>query len=602
MDWRLLVRRLVTVFVVGIALSRPALAQITTGTVAGTVKDEQGLSVPGATVTLVSEARGTKMAPVFTGATGDFVVPNLTPDTYTVEVTLEGFHPVRRARIVVSGGDRVNIGALTLTVGSASETVTVTAESPLIQTQSGERSFSISAEAVQAIAVNDLNSNTWLNKVRGLPKQKINQSDQGYTIGGPVGRPNGGARLFFFLNQEFQQVLTANNEARVRVPTELERRGDFSQTLDNAGRLFNLIRDPASGLPCTATDTRGCFADGGVLGRIPQNRLYDVGLRVLNMYPLPNSAGTANQGYNLITQDSSDQPRRQDLVRLDWQASAKWRFNGKWLHTGGTNTTPYGGGTTGFATNIPQFGSTNPCPCSRQFTVGVSGVLSNSLVSEIFYGSSNRPITNCALSPDQLTRSSLGLTGFPLLFPNAVQRDYVPSFVFSGSGSRVANAPTNSTQYAPFENNNTSQDIVTSLTKLRGSHTLKTGFFMNRAVKEQSSRAAANGLVSFTNDASNPFDTGFPYANAALGVYQSYSQAAAWIKGNFLYHNFEWYAQDNWRVTSRLTLDYGMRFYWLQPTYDTRLQASNFLPDRYDPARAPRLYYPGRDAAGTLPV
>src|SRR4029077_5197209 len=90
MEWRLFARGLVTVFVVGIALSRPASAQITTGTVAGTVKDQQGLPVPGATVTVVGEARGTKMAPVFTGTTGDFVVPNLTPDTYTVEVTLEG--------------------------------------------------------------------------------------------------------------------------------------------------------------------------------------------------------------------------------------------------------------------------------------------------------------------------------------------------------------------------------------------------------------------------------------------------------------------------------------------------------------------------------
>jgi hypothetical protein len=136
------------------------------------------------------------------------------------------------------------------------------------------------------------------------------------------------------------------------------------------------------------------------------------------------------------------------------------------------------------------------------------------------------------------------------------------------------------------------------VTKLLGSHTTKIGFFMNRAVKEQSSRAAANGNVSFVNDASNPFDSGFPFANAALGVYQSYTQAADWIKGNFLYHNYEWYAQDNWRVTSRLTLDFGMRFYWLQPTYDTRLQASNFIPDQYDPARAPRLYYPTRDSAG----
>src|SRR4029077_16045376 len=103
MEWRLFARGLVTVFVVGIALSRPASAQITTGTVAGTVKDQQGLPVPGATVTMVSEARGTRMAPVFTGTTGDFVVPNLTPDTYTIEVTLEGFQAVRRAGLVVGG-------------------------------------------------------------------------------------------------------------------------------------------------------------------------------------------------------------------------------------------------------------------------------------------------------------------------------------------------------------------------------------------------------------------------------------------------------------------------------------------------------------------
>ena len=695
MERRLFVRGLVIVFIIGIALSRPASAQITTGTAGGTVKDDQGLPIPGATVTLISEARGTKMPAVFTGTTGDFVVPNLTPDSYTVEVTLEGFHAMRRAGIVVGGGDRVNIGALTLTVGSTSETVTVTAESPLIQTQSGERSFAISAEAVQAIAVNgrayntlvnlapgvvagtvnglrvnqntlqidgitsvdtgnngnavtlsvdavqevkvltssyqaeygrsagaqisavtksgsqqfrgslytdrrrdDLNSNTWLNEQRNLPKQKINQSDQGYTIGGPIDRRSGGARLFFFLNQEFQQVLAANNQLLVRVPTDLERRGDFSLTRDNAGRLFNLIRNPASGLPCTATNTSGCFADGGVLGRIPQGSLYDVGLRVLNMYPQANSPGTVDQGYNYTSQDSSDQPRRQDLVRIDWQASSRWRVNGKWLHTGGNNITPYGGGTTGFGTNIPQFGSTNPCPCNRQFTIGVSGTLSNSLVTEIFYGSSNRPITNYALNTANVTRSGTGLTGFPMIFPNAVQLDYVPSFVFSGAGSRVANAPTNNTQYAPFENNNTSQDFVASLTKLQGSHTFKTGFFVNRAVKEQSSRAAANGIVNFANDASNPLDTGFPFSNAALGVYQSYSQAAAWIKGNFVYDNVEWYAQDNWRATNHLTLDYGMRFYWLQPTYDSLLQASNFLPDKFDPALAPRLYYPGLNAAG----
>ena len=63
--------------------SAPASAQIITGTVTGTIKDAQGGVIPGATVVLVSQTRGTKMAPVVTNAQGDFVVPNLTADTYT---------------------------------------------------------------------------------------------------------------------------------------------------------------------------------------------------------------------------------------------------------------------------------------------------------------------------------------------------------------------------------------------------------------------------------------------------------------------------------------------------------------------------------------
>ena len=74
----------------------PAVAQITTGNVLGSVKDSTGGVVPGATVVLISEARGTKSVPVVTNATGDYVFPNMTADTYTVEVTMDGFRTVRR--------------------------------------------------------------------------------------------------------------------------------------------------------------------------------------------------------------------------------------------------------------------------------------------------------------------------------------------------------------------------------------------------------------------------------------------------------------------------------------------------------------------------
>ena len=53
------------------------------------------------------------------------------------------------------------------------------------------------------------------------------------------------------------------------MPTELERAGDFSQTLDNQGALFNRVRDASTGLTCTATDLSGCFRADGVLGRDP---------------------------------------------------------------------------------------------------------------------------------------------------------------------------------------------------------------------------------------------------------------------------------------------------------------------------------------------
>ena len=87
--------------------ANPVSAQITTGNVTGIVKDAQGGVVPGATVVLISEARGTKLAPVTTNDTGGYVIPNVTADTYTVEVSMDGFKTVRRQGIKVSGGDRV---------------------------------------------------------------------------------------------------------------------------------------------------------------------------------------------------------------------------------------------------------------------------------------------------------------------------------------------------------------------------------------------------------------------------------------------------------------------------------------------------------------
>src|SRR5215467_1703085 len=92
----------------------PARAQITTGTVSGTVKDPQGAVVPGATVVLTSETKGTKSQPEVTNSTGDYVFPNVTADVYSVEISMEGFKTIQRKNVKVSGGERVVVPTVTL--------------------------------------------------------------------------------------------------------------------------------------------------------------------------------------------------------------------------------------------------------------------------------------------------------------------------------------------------------------------------------------------------------------------------------------------------------------------------------------------------------
>src|SRR4030095_13850719 len=80
--------------------------------------------------------------------------------------------------------------------------------------------------------------------------------------------------------------------------------------------------------------------------------------------------------------------------------------------------------------------------------------------------------------------------------------------------------------------------------------------------------------------------------NALLGIYNSYVQANNFVKGLYRYWNVEGYVQDNWKVTRKLTLDYGLRISWYEPQYDVLLQTGSFNPTQYDRSKAVRLYNP----------
>ncbi len=439
-----------------------------------------------------------------------------------------------------------------------------------------------------------LNANNWKNNRDGLARQKFRFNDPGYTIGGPVyipGKINKNKdKLFFFWSQEFQRQLRPQGRRDVTMPTALEREGDFSQSVDRNGNLFNTIRDPLSGQPCTSSNRAGCFADGGVLGRIPKSRLYGPGVALLKALPLPNNPG--NRGFNFSSQISDSYPRREDLIRIDANISSKWRVFGHYLNNFDSVTSAYGSFVLGF--NFPLVPITDTRP-GRSMVLSAVTVINPTTTNEVTWGFGHNQI-NIDPVNDGLKKSKLGLSDIPLLYPGAVQNDFIPRFGYNGS--RITNSPTIGTNNAPFFNYNTTIDWIDNFSKIWNQHVFKAGVYIQRSRKDQTSFAASSGDFNFGDSSTNPLDTGFGIANAAVGVFSSFNQASVYATGMYRYTNVEWYMQDQWRLTRRLTLDYGMRFYWLQPQYDAALQTSTFLSERYDRSKSVRLFRPAFDANG----
>jgi Carboxypeptidase regulatory-like domain/TonB-dependent Receptor Plug Domain len=441
-----------------------------------------------------------------------------------------------------------------------------------------------------------LNANNWKNNRDGLQRNKFRFNDAGYTIGGPVFIPKlfnrSKDKLFFFWSQEYQNQLKPQTEKDKTVPTALERQGDFSQSVDKSGNPFPFIRDYTTGLPCNATNTAGCFADGGVLGRIPKSKLFAPGLAILNLYPGPNAQQFQKSGYNFRSQISDSYPRREDLIRGDYNLSSKWKIFSRYINNNDAVTSFYGSFVLG--STIPLVPITDSRP-GHAFAVSATAILTPTLTNEATFGF-GKNIININAVGNGLTRAATGLTGLNTLYPSAITGDYIPNFGFNGT--RINNTASFGTNDAPFYNYNTTIEYLDNVSKVWHQHTFKFGGYLQRSRKDQSSFANFNGSFDFGDNPSNPFDSQYGFANAALGIYNNFTQASQYALGQYRYWNMEFYAQDSWKVTRRLTVEMGIRSYWIQPQYDAALQTSNFLPQTYDRSKAPLLYTPGLSADG----
>jgi Carboxypeptidase regulatory-like domain len=698
-----------------------AMAQITTGSVAGTVKDAQGGVVPGATVTLTSETKGTTSTPAVTNATGDFQFPVTPVDTYTVEITMPSFKTLKQSGVAVNPGSRTSLGTLTLEIGGTAETVVVKAESPVIQATSGDRSFTVTTDSVQNLPVanrgfttlaalapgvtgtvaqgtqscmssnivmdgvstmdtgssgaalfnmntesiaevkvlesgyqaeyglrsglqvlavtksgtnqfrgsfynvrrnSKWNANSKANNANGVPKPVSKAQDLGFSIGGPVGKPGGHNKLFFFYAEEFNPATAGGTQQTFRLPTALERQGDFSQTTDNLGNPYPYIKDPQSTGLCTATPTgdhSGCFADDGVLGRIPASRLYPLGLNILKMYPLPNNQSTTIGTNHQFIQPTYDTLLYQPALRLDYQLTPGLRVSVKYQGNNMSKRVTLG--------SLPGWNDAIvPIPRKGTEAVTVAYNVNATTFLEGTYGRAGNQLAGCGGLPvnDVADSRTTGLANLPLLFPdaNVINPDYYAYSILQSQqppywdGTRIYKVPALSwgnrlvantasspgspppnVIYPGFLNINTTQDVAINLTKLMGAHTFKTGYYNNHSLKRENNVLGGTnfGTINFTQDTVgvNPFDTSFGLSNAAIGSFSSFVQASKYVEGTFQYDNREAYVQDNWKVKPNWTIDYGVRFVHAVPQHDALLQSGNFLPDRWALSAAPALYVPG---------
>lgn len=114
-----------------------------------------------------------------------------------------------------------------------------------------------------------------------------------------------------------------------------------------------------------------------------------------------------------------------------------------------------------------------------------------------------------------------------------------------------------------------------------------------------------NGSADFARNVNNPLETNWAYSNAALGVLNSYSEASSRPLMQARVNITEFFLQDNWKLRRRLTLDYGIRFYWVPPIFDKENLMTGFVPSRFDAAKAVKLIQPAlsnRQRVGVSPV
>jgi|CZKK01.1.fsa_nt_gi hypothetical protein len=439
-----------------------------------------------------------------------------------------------------------------------------------VETKSGTNRFH--GDAYEFVRNDMFNSPSW-NQDGVSPPYKKN--DFGYTVGGPVYIPGvynqSKTKTFFFWSQEWRRDRVPYTFNQV-VPTDAERGGNFTDICGAA---------PVAPYPadCPLDPNTGAPYAGN---QVPLNPSDPNVNALLSLIPSANSGQLTVPGSALFNQITSQPTNwREELVKFDHNFTGSQRLTVRYIHDSWDtiNQVPLWTNAGNFPTIQTAF--TGP---GASFVTRLSSTFSPTLLNEFVFSYTTDHIT---LSDTGNWRRPSGTT-FGGLFPGA-DRGVMPGINLVDPGGIYGNFGEDA-GYIPNGpyNSNPTYSYKDNISKLVGKHNLQFGAYFQAVQKnELGGELAAGsypGYITY-NPTISSTTTQNPFADLLLGDIAAFGQQNATVKYYNRYKIIEPYFNDDWHLTSRLTLNLGLRLSLYGTYREKQHQAFNFDPAHYVPGQ-----------------